>query len=71
MAERRQFPVEHADHPRFGRVEHQVGDAEVAVAQRQRLAVGHALGEPGDDPVEIGVVVVAAAKLGPLARTSG
>ena len=66
MAERRQLPVEHADHARLGGMEHHVADAEVAVAQRLQLAVGHALGQPRDDAIERRVVVVAAPELRPL-----
>jgi hypothetical protein len=49
-------------------VKHRVGDAEVAVAERDGLAFGQAPGKPVHHPVERRVVVVAAAELGPLLR---
>ena len=62
----RQLPVKHTDDAWLGRMEHRVADAKVAMAQRDGVALRHALGEPHDKAVEIRVVVVAAAKLRPL-----
>src|SRR6266851_3798010 len=66
MSQCRQLPVEHADDARFDRMEHDIGDAKVAVAQGQHFAHRHTLREPADNTVEVGIVVVAAAKLSPL-----
>ena len=51
VADRRQFPVEHADDPRLGLVKHQIVHAVVAVDDRRRALRRHVRRQPVDQPV--------------------
>ena len=47
----REFPIEHADHPRLGRVEDQIVDAVVAVDDARRAFRRQVARQPLDQPV--------------------
>ena len=63
LPQRPHFLVDGADHARLALVEHLHGHAVIAVGRAWIVSpcFGNALREPGDDLVEVGVVVVAAA----------
>ena len=59
MAQRREFPVQHAHHMRLARVEHQVAQAVVAVADRGLCLLGNMRRKPFDQVLHIGVLACA------------
>src|SRR5262245_40340602 len=56
VAERGQFPVENADHPRLGGMEHQVVEAEIAVADGGLVTRRNMPRQPFGEPVDRGVL---------------
>ena len=44
MSEGRKLPVKNGDHPGFGRMEQQIADPEIAVAERHETVIGRQIG---------------------------